>query len=44
MKARHVFVIAAVFAAVFAAWMIGNTPAAIAQGNTQAHTIRPFGT
>ena len=43
MKARHLLIVAAVFAAVFAMWAIGSTPAPT-QADAQAHTIRPFGT
>ena len=43
MKARHLLIVAAVFAAVFAMWAIGTTPAST-QPDTQAQTIRPFGT
>jgi hypothetical protein len=45
MRARNVLLVAVVFAAVFAAWVIGHPSAASAgQADTPAQTIRPFGT
>jgi len=43
MKARHILLIAAVFAGAMALWVIEQPPAA-AQPDTQASAIRPFGT
>ena len=43
MKARHLFLLAAVFAAAFVLWIEVATPAPAAV-ETQAQTMRPFGT
>ena len=43
MKARHLFVAAALFAGLFAIWMIGTTPMPTTQADAQpAPTFRPF--
>ena len=45
MRARNVLLVAVVFAAVFAAWVMAHPSMASAgQPDTQAHAIRPFGT
>ena len=43
MKARHILLIAAVFAGAMALWVIEQHPAAT-QPDRQASAIRPFGT
>ena len=44
MKARHVLLVAAVFSAMVAAWVIAHTTTDAAQPDTQVHLIQPFGT
>jgi hypothetical protein len=46
MRARNLLLVAAVFAAVVAAWVIGHPASSNAaiQPDAQAHLIRPFGT
>jgi hypothetical protein len=43
MKARHILLIAAVFAGAMALWVLEQHPAA-ARPDTQVSAIRPFGT
>ena len=44
MKARHVLLVAAVFSAMVAAWVIAHATTDAAQADTQIQLIRPFGT
>ena len=44
MKARHLLMVAAVFSAMVAAWVIAHATTDAAPTDTQVHLIQPFGT